>query len=79
MVKSMKNTIRVQKPHEQEIVLNTRYDKEWGCHFLSLQVFDHSFGDHEPIGEEVTICLNNKAELDKFLGLLTKSTAKIKV
>jgi hypothetical protein len=76
----MKNTIRVQKPHEQEIVLNTRYDKEWKCHFLSLQVFDYSFGDSgEPIGEEVTICLNNKAELDKFMGLLKRSTAKIKV
>ena len=74
----MKNTVRLQKPLLQEISLESRYDREWKCHFLSIENFESSPGDDRRTGEEITICINNKEERDRLLEMITKATAHIK-
>lgn len=78
-MKKLINTVRISKPLKQEVEVHCRYDKEWNTYFLSILNSEIMVGeDSRPICEEITICLNTKAERDLLIELMTKATEKVK-
>jgi hypothetical protein len=76
----MKTTIKATVPLTQKIEVTCNKEKNWGTNLINIYT-EESYPtqpDREPIGEEITICLDTQADVEKFIALIRKATRKIK-
>jgi len=60
-------------------VTSTKY-KEWGTNLVSI-ICEESYPaqpKHRPISDELTLCLDTKEDVEKFIALIRKATRNIK-
>lgn len=74
----MKNVVRLTQPLYQDISVQTRYDREWDCHFLTISSSEGYARGENRVTDELTLCLNNRKELDKLMELLKRVTEGVK-
>lgn len=76
----MKTTIRTTIPMDQKISVTSNYHKDWNAYLVNIYS-EESYPtqpDRRPIGEEVTLSFNAKADVERFIELIRKATRKMK-
>lgn len=76
----METIIRAHAPLKQKLQVTCRKDKEWKTYFVNIYNEESYPGQPErkPSGEELTMCFDNKEDVEKFIALIRKATKKMK-
>lgn len=77
-MKKLKTTARLSAPLFYETTVTSNYDKGWETNFVTLSTTEINPREQRSVKEELTICIKNKSELRKLIGLFEAIEKKIK-